>query len=57
MVKPLKYTMSYGVTINKGNYESARIDYSEEFTSDIPRAVAFDKVKHFVLKRMEDEKR
>jgi len=56
-MKQLKYTMSYGVTVNKGNYESARIDYSEEFTSDTNRAVAFDKVKHFVLKRMEDEKR
>ena len=48
--------MSYGVTINKGNYQSARIDYSEEFTGDTIRAVAFDRVKHFVLKRAEDEK-
>ena len=56
-MKQLKYTMSYGVTVNKGNYESARIDYSEEFTSDTNRAVAFDKVKHFVLKRVEDERR
>ncbi len=56
-MEPLKYTMSYGVTVNKGNYESARIDYSEEFTSTTPRAVAFDKVKHFVLKRKEDEER
>ena len=52
----MKIKVSYGLTINKGNYESERIDISEEWEIDLKdlplkRNVIFDDLKEWVWKK------
>ena len=53
----MKIKVSYGLTINKGNYESERIDISEEHNIDDldlieeMRDALFDELKEWVWKK------
>ena len=51
----LKFTVSYGRTVNLGNYESARIDLSVEFWRDeVDINQAFEEVMREVHYRVAD---
>ena len=54
----MKIKVSYGLTINKGNYESERIDISEEYEIDentidgtALRENIFEEIKEWVWKK------
>ncbi|HEX9678937.1 hypothetical protein [Nitrososphaera sp.] len=45
----MKSSLSYGVTVNRGNYESTRIDYSIQFdTANKTPEDAYKEIREFV---------
>lgn len=54
MADRLKFTVSFGMTINRGNYNSVRLDLSKEFyTDEQEESTAFEYVKDLVEKEAE----
>lgn len=54
MADRLKFTVSFGMTINRGNYNSVRLDLSKEFYADEQEeSTAFAYVKDLVEKEAE----
>ncbi|HEX9677423.1 hypothetical protein [Nitrososphaera sp.] len=48
----MKSSLSYGVTVNRGNYESTRIDYSIQFdTASKTPEDAYKEIREFVQSR------
>jgi hypothetical protein len=53
----MKASISFGVTVNRGSYESTRIDYSIEFdTATKAPEQAYKEVREFVQSRAVLEK-
>lgn len=52
----LKFTVSYGVTINNGNYESTRIDLRKEYYGEVDEDDAFNEVKEKVKEWKKNER-
>lgn len=52
----MRYTVTYGRKVNPRQYETLNIELSQEFDDELtPREVAYDEVRVFVLRKIEDE--
>lgn len=52
----MRYAVTFGRVKNLGNYETARVELTEEFDNeDTPRDVAYEDVRGFVLRKVKEE--